>query len=58
MARTKRIFISDVHLNSSDRYNAENKLARARFNPKKHQKRLINFLNKKINPTNELTHFN
>jgi UDP-2,3-diacylglucosamine pyrophosphatase LpxH len=48
MARTKRIFISDVHLNSSDRYNAENKLARARFNPKKHQKRLINFLNKTV----------
>ena len=48
MARTKRIFISDVHLSSSERYTAENKLARARFNPKKHQKRLINFLNKSV----------
>lgn len=48
MARTKRIFISDIHLSSSERYNAKEKIKRARFKPKKHQKKLVNFLNKTI----------
>jgi UDP-2,3-diacylglucosamine pyrophosphatase LpxH len=48
MARTKRIFISDIHLSSNERYNAPMKSKRARFNPSKHQSRLVNFLNKTI----------
>lgn len=48
MARTKRIFISDIHLSSRERYNAPEESKRARFNPKKHQARLVNFLNKTI----------
>ena len=48
MERTKRIFISDIHLSSLERYNAKDEMKRARFKPKKHKTRLINFLNKTI----------
>lgn len=48
MAGTKRIFISDIHLSSEERYNAPDKAKRARFNPADHQSRLVNFLNKTI----------
>lgn len=48
MDRTKRIFISDIHLSSLERYNARDKMRRARFDPKNHQARLVNFLNKTI----------
>ncbi|MGD8256499.1 MAG: metallophosphoesterase [Desulfobacterales bacterium] len=48
MDRTKRIFISDIHLSSRERYNAPEESKRARFNPKKHQARLVNFLNKTV----------
>jgi UDP-2,3-diacylglucosamine pyrophosphatase LpxH len=48
MAATKRIFISDIHLSSEERYNAPLKSKRARFSPADHQARLINFLNKTI----------
>jgi UDP-2,3-diacylglucosamine pyrophosphatase LpxH len=48
MDRTKRIFISDIHLSSRERYNAADEMKRARFIPKEHQARLVNFLNKTI----------
>ena len=48
MAKTKRIFISDIHLSSQERYNAAEKMKRARFSPPKHKARLVNFLNKSI----------
>ena len=48
MERTKRVFISDIHLSSLERYNAKDKMRRARFNPKKHKARLVNFLQKTI----------
>ncbi len=48
MAGTKRIFISDIHLSSEERYNAPEKSKRARFSPADHNSRLVNFLNKSI----------
>jgi UDP-2,3-diacylglucosamine pyrophosphatase LpxH len=48
MAGTKRIFISDIHLSSQERYNAEDEMRRARFKPEEHEKRLVNFLNKSV----------
>ena len=48
MAGTKRIFVSDIHLSSQERYNAKEKMKRARFKPKEHEKRLVNFLNKSV----------
>lgn len=45
MAKNRRIFISDIHLSSLERYNAPDESKRARFDPQKHQARLINFLN-------------
>jgi UDP-2,3-diacylglucosamine pyrophosphatase LpxH len=48
MDRTKRIFISDIHLSSTERYNAPEEMKRARFIPQKHKARLVNFLNKTI----------
>jgi len=48
MAGTQRIFISDIHLSSQERYNAADKMKRARFAPQKHQARLVNFLNKSV----------
>ena len=48
MARTKRIFISDIHLSSLARYNAADEMKRARFVPQKHKARLVNFLNKSV----------
>ena len=48
MARTKRVFISDVHLSSQERYEATDEMKRARFIPDKHKKRLVNFLTKSI----------
>jgi len=48
MAGTKRIFISDIHLSSKKRYNAEDEMRRARFKPEEHEKRLVNFLNKSV----------
>jgi len=48
MAGTKRIFISDIHLSSQERYNAAEKMKRARFNPQKHKTKLVNFLNKSV----------
>lgn len=44
MARSKRIFISDFHLNSQQRYQAGD----AWFDPNIHQVRLINFLNNEV----------
>lgn len=44
MAGTKRIFISDIHLSSEQRYNAPEKAKRARFSPAEHSSRLVNFL--------------
>ena len=48
MARTKRMFISDIHLSSLERYNAADEMKRARFVPQKHKARLVNFLNKSV----------
>ena len=48
MAGSKRIFISDIHLSSAERYNHPEKSKRARFSPADHQPRLVNFLNKTI----------
>ena len=48
MAGTKKIFISDIHLSSVERYNAVDKMKRARFVPRKHKARLVNFLNKSV----------
>jgi UDP-2,3-diacylglucosamine pyrophosphatase LpxH len=48
MDRTKRVFISDVHLNSQERYNAVDEMKRARFIPARHKKRLVNFLTKSV----------
>lgn len=48
MAGTKRIFISDIHLSSQERYNHPEKSKRARFSPADHQPRLVNFLTKSV----------
>lgn len=48
MAGTKRIFISDIHLSSQERYDATPEKRRARFKPEEHEKRLVNFLNKSV----------
>ena len=48
MAGTKRIFISDIHLSSQERYEAKPEKRRARFKPEAHEKRLVNFLNKSV----------
>ena len=51
MAGTKRIFISDIHLSSKERYTAADEMRRARFTPGKpqnHKERLVNFLNKSV----------
>ena len=46
MSKTKRIFISDIHLSSKEIY--DNYLDIAWFKPDRHQQRLLNFIDKYI----------
>ena len=48
MDRTKRIFISDIHLGDDARYSDPIPDRRARFSPTEHGERLLNFLEKQI----------
>jgi UDP-2,3-diacylglucosamine pyrophosphatase LpxH len=46
MAKTRRLFISDIHLSSEDIYKNHSDIAW--FKPEKHKKRLINFIDNAI----------